>query len=186
MSTIHVPNPITCTGEAPIPAPFAAFKLVEALAPQLVADRFATIPGGLRLLDAGTDIILNAAAAGLDNHDRNQVADHVTRHQVSALSITDTAVGLTATAWFLRRGQPHCMSGLRPWFHVDAEGLIFAASPANDLGDRVEAFVVPPDKPAQPTTLLLRTADDLVRGIESAHLLIDMWRDILLVGRFSA
>jgi hypothetical protein len=185
MSTIRVPNPITFTGEAAIPAPFAAFKLVEALAPQLVADRFASIPGGLRLLDAGTDIILNAAAAGLDNHDRNQVADHVKRHQVSALMTTDTAVGLTATAWFLRRGQPHSMSGLRPWFHVDAEGLIFAASPA-DHGDRVEAFVVPPDKPAQPTTLLLQTASDLVRGIESAHVLIDMWRDILLVGRFSA
>ncbi|OYQ33937.1 hypothetical protein CHU93_02770 [Sandarakinorhabdus cyanobacteriorum] len=185
MSTIHVPHPITFTAEAAIPAPFAAFKLVEALAPHLVADRFATIPGGLRLLDAGTDVIMNAAAAGLDNHDRNQVAEHVKRHQVSAIIITDTAVGLTATAWFLRRGQPHSMSGLRPWFHVDAEGLIFAASPANH-GDRVEAFVVPPDKPAQPTTLMLPTADDLVRGIESAHVLIDMWRDILLVGRFSA
>lgn len=187
MSAIHVPNPITFTHKTgDIPAPFAAFKLLEALAPALVADGFSAVPGGLRLDDARVDVILDTIAAGLDEMPDLAAADYIERHQASVVFVTDTSLGMMAAVICAHEGRLVRMAGLRPWFHVDSGQLqLVQPSVPGDSG-WVEAFIVPPDRPARPTKLLLNSVDELERGIEDAHMLADLWRDVLGAGRAAA
>lgn len=187
MSAIHVPNPITFTGETrDIPAPFAAFKLLEALAPPLVADGFSSVPGGLRLDVARVDVILDPAAAGLEDLPDLVAADYIERHEVSLVVVADSALGMMATAICPYDGRLVRMAGLRPWFHVDARSLQLVQAGLPGDGGWVEAFIVAPDRPAWRTKLLLSFERDLQRGLEDAHVLADLWRDVLLAARAAA
>jgi hypothetical protein len=177
---MHVPNPITFTNEnAHIPAPFAAFKLLEALAPALVADGFSCVPGGLRLDDARVDLILHPAAAGLEDVSDLVAADYIDRHAVSLVVITDNPMGMMADVICAHEGRLVRMTGLRPWFHVDASSLQLVQTGLPGDGGWVEAFIVAPNRPAWRTKLLLSCERDLRRGLEDAHVLADLWRDVV-------
>jgi hypothetical protein len=180
MIAFHVPNPITVSrSDASLTAPFAVFKLLEALAPSLVSDRFSAVPGGLHLHASAVDVIIDPDVA-LKGHDQ---LDYVRQHGHDLVVVADTPNGLVASTTIRCDEGVKCIADMRPWFQVSCAGLIFVAPMATTHGHGGPAVLVSPNAAARLTSILCRSTRQMEKGFEDAHVLAGLWRDVLTMGR---
>jgi hypothetical protein len=182
MNGFHVPNPITASAGGTIPAPFAVFKLLEALAPSLIGDGFSAVPGGLRLDTVAVDIIIDPEAALGDQNSNN----YVLKHGCDLFIVTDTTTGLIMSATVRAEDGLRHIADMRPWFQVSTPSLVLVSPTAATHGHGGAAVVIAANAAVRVTGLLCGSAGQLDRGFNDAHILTDLWRDVLTMGRAAA
>jgi hypothetical protein len=179
----HVMNPVRTFGAA-LGGPngsFAAFKLLEALAPALVQTNFAACPGGLRINDAEVDIILDANAAKLAAMSKPSV-DYLAETGFSLLTFEDSNAGLSASLVTDSDSGLIYVPNLRPWFTLEQTNLILVQDTAQNEDNSIEAVCVSADRPVQRFTRLFITQEELQRGFDEANTLADLWREVIWLG----
>lgn len=161
--------------------PFTVFKLLEALAPALVQDKFVAVPGGLRLTDAKIDVILDPMAAGFAAIS-NPAIDYLARTGFSLLRFEDSSAGLFASLAIDTGNDLIYYSKLRPWFSLTQGDLVLVHEAEHNGDDWLEAICVSADRPLQRLNMLFTTHDELQHGFEEAETLASIWREVIWLG----